>query len=244
MRLDSTLQSARQEHPLNTETASGSGPKSAWRRAAIWPIALLMRLWWRTVHFAVEPADKRAICDTSRPTVFILWHNRLFLSADIIRRYRGGKTLYSLISASGDGSWLAALFWALGLPTVRGSSSRLGREATAELIDVLSQGFDAGVTPDGPRGPAYILKPGALIVARRTKARVCLVGIDFEHSWRVASWDGFYLPRPFSTVHMRFEELTQAELGGDDSAAPAIERRLREMNPDRVPAPVRKRASA
>ncbi|HEY1848765.1 MAG TPA: DUF374 domain-containing protein [Opitutaceae bacterium] len=203
-----------------------------------------MRLWWRSVRATIPPKDNAVVRDLSRPTVFILWHNRLFISAELIRIYRAGKPLYSLISASRDGSWLAALFRAFGQRTVRGSSSRQGREATGELIEILSSGFDAGVTPDGPRGPVYALKPGALVVARRAKARVCLIGIDFERSWRVSSWDGFHVPLPFSTIHVRIEELTEAELGDDDAAAPAIERRLREMNPDRVPAPVRKRASA
>ena len=203
-----------------------------------------MRLWWRTLRTTIPPRDESVFRDMSRPTVFILWHNRLFIAVELIRRYRSSRPLYSLISASRDGSWLAALFWALRLPTVRGSSSRQGREATGGLIDVLSRGFDAGVTPDGPRGPVYVLKPGALVVARRAKARVCLVGIDFERSWRIPSWDGFHVPLPFSTIRLRIDELAPGDLGEDDGAAPAIERRLREMNPDRVPAPVRRRVKA
>jgi lysophospholipid acyltransferase (LPLAT)-like uncharacterized protein len=92
---------------------------------------------------------------------------------------------------------------------VRGSSSRLGREAAKALVDVMRAGDDVGITPDGPRGPVYEMKPGALIVARRAQAAVVLVGMDFESSWRLPSWDGFHLsrsPSPASTC-ARFEEL-------------------------------------
>ncbi len=66
--------------------------------------------------------------------------------------------------------------------------------------------------------------------------------MDFESSWRLASWDGFHLPRPFSAVHMRFETAGADELDERDEAARGLGRRLSSMNPDRIPAPVRRRA--
>ena len=63
-----------------------------------------------------------------------------------------------------------------GVGTVRGSSSRLGREAATTLVETLRAGHDIGLTPDGPRGPRYELKPGGLIVARRTRAPLLLIG--------------------------------------------------------------------
>jgi hypothetical protein len=131
---------------------------------------------------------------------------------------------------------------AVGMKAVRGSSSRNGREAASALVEVLRSGCDVGITPDGPRGPVYEMKPGALIVARRAHPRVCLVGMDFESSWRVASWDGFHLPRPFSRVHARFELIPVDELKERDEAAHLLGARLVELNPDRSPAPVRRRA--
>jgi lysophospholipid acyltransferase (LPLAT)-like uncharacterized protein len=213
-----------------------------WRRAAIWPLAAAVRLWWLTLRVTVPAADLGVIEHQGEPTLFIQWHNRLFLTADIVRRYRGGHPIYSMISASGDGAWLAAFFSSMGLRAVRGSSSRLGREAATAMVEALRNGCDAGITPDGPRGPAYEMKPGALIVARRARTRVVLVGIDFESSWRLSSWDGFHLPKPFSRVHMRFETAQPAELEDREEAARLLGTRLREMNPDRKPAPVRRTA--
>ena len=208
----------------------------------MWPVAQLVRLWLMTIRIQMGDTDRAIITHQSRASIFILWHNRLFLASEFFRRFRRGQPIYSLISASNDGAWLTAYFMAVGMKAVRGSSSRNGREAASALVEVLRSGCDVGITPDGPRGPVYEMKPGALIVARRAHPRVCLVGMDFESSWRVASWDGFHLPRPFSRVHARFELIPVDELKERDEAAHLLGARLVELNPDRSPAPVRRRA--
>jgi lysophospholipid acyltransferase (LPLAT)-like uncharacterized protein len=143
--------------------------------------------------------------------------------------------MYALVSPSQDGAWLTAFFSLIGLRTVRGSSNSLGREAAAALVGVLRDGYDVGITPDGPRGPRYEFKPGALIVARRTKTPFLLVGADFESAWRLnKAWDRFYLPKPFSRVRMRCELVTAEELADRDGAAARLQKRLVELNPDRT----------
>jgi lysophospholipid acyltransferase (LPLAT)-like uncharacterized protein len=208
----------------------------------VWPLAALMRVWSMTIRMSIPEGDRRVISDTGQPTIYILWHNRLFMVAEIVRRFRRGHPVHGLVSASKDGAWLAAYYSVAGLGAVRGSSSRLGREAATAMVSTLRSGHDIGITPDGPRGPVYEMKPGAMIVARRAQARVVLIGMDFESAWRLRSWDGFLLPRPFSTVHMRFEMLDAAEVAhrGEDTAM--LTGRLLGMNPDRKPAHVRKQA--
>ena len=228
---------------LNTPLDTPAQGVPLWKRAAVLPAAVLIRLWWRTIRVQLPDRDLAVVSLRGEPTLFVLWHNRLFMAADVVRRYRAGQPLYSLISASKDGAWLTAFFSALGLRTVRGSSSRLGREAASDLLEVLRAGNDVGITPDGPRGPVYEMKPGAFVVARRARTRVVLAGMDFESSWRMASWDGFHVPRPFSRVHMRFEVVDAGQLDDREEAAQQLGRRLAEMNPDRTPAPpVRRRA--
>jgi lysophospholipid acyltransferase (LPLAT)-like uncharacterized protein len=212
-----------------------------WRRMAIWPLAFVLRTWWRTLKMDTPEADLAVITQRGRPVIFALWHNRLFVTPDIFRRYRGGQPISALISASKDGSWLAALFAAVGMNAVRGSSSRKGREAASALVDAVLEGHDIGITPDGPRGPAYVMKAGALVVGRRTKAAFVLVGIDFDSAWRVNSWDGFYLPRPFSRMRMRFENVDISAMEDTDEAVAQLGQRLVGMNPDRVPSPPRMR---
>jgi lysophospholipid acyltransferase (LPLAT)-like uncharacterized protein len=212
-----------------------------WRRVAIWPLAFVLRAWWRTLRMEVPAADLAVITQQGHPVIFALWHNRLFVTPEIVRRFRGGQPICALISASKDGSWLAGLFAAVGMDAVRGSSSRQGREAATALVEAIQDGRDIGITPDGPRGPAYVMKAGALVVGRRTKAAFVLVGIDYKSAWRLNSWDGFYLPRPFSAMRMQFENVDLAAQEDTDEAVALLGRRLAEINPDRFPAPTRMR---
>jgi len=199
----------------------------------MWPFAILVRWWGMSLRFDTPPQDEANYRRREVPVAMILWHNRLFLASEIYRRYRRPRPLYALISASKDGAWLVAFFEMVGgMRAARGSSSRLGREAVSALVDVQRAGHDIGITPDGPRGPCYDFKPGAVIVPRRTGAPLLLVGGEFTHAWRLSSWDRFYLPLPFSRVKMRCEVIENEQLADRDAAAALIQARLRAINPD------------
>jgi len=186
-----------------------------------------------TLRFEVSPEDLRNYTKKDEPVAIVLWHNRLFLAAEIVRRFRQGRPAYALVSASQDGAWLTAFFSLAGMRTVRGSSSRLGREAATALVEVLKAGHDVGITPDGPRGPCYELKPGGVIVTRRARAPALLVGGELDSAWRLRSWDRFYIPKPFSRVRMRCELITTDQLADRDAAMALIQARLLALNPDR-----------
>ena len=198
------------------------------------PFAVLPKLWGMSLRFEVAPEDLRNYTKKDEPVAIILWHNRLFLSAEIVRRFRQGRPAYALVSASRDGAWLAAFFTLAGMRTVRGSSSRLGREAATALVEVLKAGHDVGITPDGPRGPCYEAKAGSVIVTRRAHAPALLIGGEFSSAWRLHSWDRFYIPKPFSRVRMRCELVTLDQLADRDAATALIQARLLALNPDRV----------
>ncbi len=174
-----------------------------------------MRLWGRTLRFQVADDELRMLTDTGKPTILVFWHNRLFIAAEGYRRFRAPRPTYCLISASRDGAWLAAFMSLNGMHAVRGSSSRRGREALRELEARLREGNDAGITPDGPRGPAYSFKSGAPMLATRTGTRVLLLNAVFSSAWRMRSWDGFYLPRPFSSVTVRAAIVEPEEMEED-----------------------------
>jgi len=207
---------------------------SGWRAAVLWPLGLVMRLWGLTLRLEASPAGRLALEMRDEPVAMILWHNRLFLAAEFFRRFRHGRPAYALVSASADGAWLDAFFGLVGIRTVRGSSSQRGREAALALVDVLRAGHDIGVTPDGPRGPMYEFKPGGLIVTRRARAPILLLGFELEAAWQLRSWDRFRLPHPFSRVRVRGEVVPVAAQTGAN-AAEEIRARLLALNPDGAP---------
>ncbi len=211
--------------------APGIHVVSGWRRWLAVLAGLVMRVWCASLRIHFPEETRLLVSRDERPTLFVLWHNRLFAAARLSRILRPHHPLHCLVSASKDGAWLSAFFESAGLRVVRGSSSRGGREAVSALVDVLRAGHDAGITPDGPRGPIYVCKPGPVVVARRAKVRVVVLGIVYENAWRLRSWDRFGIPRPFSAVNLRVQEIPPEALAADD-AREIIEARLLALNPE------------
>jgi lysophospholipid acyltransferase (LPLAT)-like uncharacterized protein len=219
---------------LQTQDTASINEVSGWKRAMLWLLALMLRLWGRTLRFEADAATQERLTKSDEPVAIVLWHNRLFLSAEIFRRYRTRRAVHGLVSASKDGAWLAAFYRLIGIIPVRGSSSNFGREAGRALIEVMRAGHDIGITPDGPRGPMYVVEPGVLVVTRRNRAPMVLLGVEFTVAWRLRSWDRFYIPAPFSRVIMRCTILPPKRADGEKLGADDVRAALMAINPDRA----------
>ncbi|HKK18923.1 MAG TPA: lysophospholipid acyltransferase family protein [Opitutales bacterium] len=175
-----------------------------------------MTVWARTLRFRWGPEVQAIIDDPPASSVVILWHNRLFAAPEFFRRYFRKRRLATLISASGDGAWLAAFVRKLGMFPIRGSRYKRGPQAVREMLAAHKEGYDIAVTPDGSRGPMYDLKPGAVSIAMKTGAPFVMLSLNFSRAWRLKSWDRFYLPLPFSRIEVRLKVIERpADLGED-----------------------------
>ena len=206
---------------------------TGWRWLLLWTLAGVLRIWTRTLRFEADPETAARLAKSDEPIAFVLWHNRLFISPEIFRRYRWRRPLYGLVSASKDGAWLAAFYRMIGLMPVRGSSSNFGREAGRTLIELMKAGNDIGITPDGPRGPLYTLEPGVLVVTRRNNAPMVLMGAEFCGPFkRLRSWDRFYIPWPFTKVKLRCTVLPTKKADGTKFSAEEVRAEMLAINPD------------
>lgn len=210
------------------------------RLLVLLPLAILARLWAASLRMEPTPRFREAL-RRDEPQVFLLWHNRLFVIAEINRRFRrpfAHRRMYGLISASKDGAWLAAFFKLVGIGSIRGSSSWRGMEALREIIRAVSTGGDIGITPDGPRGPCYAFHAGALLAARKAGTPLVLMGMQWTRARRLRSWDGFYLPLPFSRVILdaqvveREELLASRDMTKQQLSADQLRETLMALNPD------------
>lgn len=186
------------------------------QRLLLMVLAVVLRLWSRTLRFRWGPEVQALIESALAPAVVILWHNRLFAAPEFFRRCCAQRRLATLISASGDGAWLAALMRQFGMFPIRGSRHKRGPQAMREMLAAHQQGYDIGITPDGSRGPMYELKAGAVSIALKTGAPLVLFSMNFQRAWRLKSWDHFYLPVPFSLIEVRIEVIHQPAVLGDD----------------------------
>jgi len=157
--------------------------------------AMTLRVQWdnRTGYFLDELGG---------PAIYCLWHNRLILCMEAYleqtKQRSLGKGLAALISASKDGAFLAAVLERFGVEPVRGSSSRRGPQALLELTSWAERGYDLAITPDGPRGPRYVVQEGAMSLAQLTGLPIVPFGFYAPRKIQVKSWDAFQIPLPFS----------------------------------------------
>ncbi len=143
------------------------------------------------------------ILNRRRPVIFLFWHNRIFMAAIYLKRtfFDKGVHLTVLISQSNDGEAIANVVERWGGDVARGSSSRGGKEALTMLSHALGRRKSSVVmTPDGPRGPMYIFQAGAIVASQLTQTELVPVCIAPRRFWRLNSWDGFLIPKPFTEL--------------------------------------------
>ena len=171
--------------------------------------AAILRLLFLTIRLRLDDRCGLLKNAVRRPVILCFWHNRILgITLSFLRRYpkreRPGVTV--LTSPSRDGEILARVVGALGMGSVRGSSSRRGSRALLELVRIIRNGGDMAITPDGPRGPRYSLGPGVILLAQTTGAAILPTHASFSRCLRMKTWDGFIIPLPFSTISVRIDE--------------------------------------
>lgn len=136
-------------------------------------------------------------------TVFIFWHSKMLAGWRLFK----DSDAAALVSRSRDGEILANLLGKWNYKVIRGSSSKGGKEALLDLMENVSKGSPAVLTPDGPRGPANVIKNGVLLISLKCRVPVVPVRINYKHKIVLSkSWDRFEIPIPFSVCDVFFGE--------------------------------------
>lgn len=177
---------------------------------------------------------------SNEPAIYCIWHNRLMLSMRIyfgfVAKRKRSTGLAALVSASKDGALLARILEDFGVQAVRGSSSRRGPQALLELTTWAERGYDLAITPDGPRGPCYIVQEGVMSLAQLTSRPVVPVSCGLHPKIRLRSWDRFQIPLPFGKCVVRFGEPIRVPREATDeereSLRAQLEQRLRGLGAD------------
>ncbi|NMC82415.1 MAG: lysophospholipid acyltransferase family protein [Armatimonadetes bacterium] len=131
---------------------------------------------------------------TKQGQILVCWHGRTLVPLYTFRN----KGIMGMISPSRDGEIQAHLFKWIGWRNVRGSSGRGGSRALLGAVRALEEGASFALTPDGPKGPKYVIRPGALYLARKSGCPLYPVGIAAHPYFELPTWDSFMIPYPFS----------------------------------------------
>ncbi|HET8902343.1 MAG TPA: lysophospholipid acyltransferase family protein, partial [Holophagaceae bacterium] len=201
-------------------------PFSTWLHFRAIPFlgAYLLKLWMGTLRVRMEGFEAvQDLVDRDERFVLAFWHRRLVmmpLAYPFIRRSAAGEDrgVAILASDSRDGERSTATWAYFRIHAVRGTASDDGAKALVRMIRAVKDGWDFGITPDGPRGPRQQLKPGVIALARKTGAWVVPVCVAADRAITLKTWDRMVLPLPFATVTVRYGQPTRHAPKGDDEA--------------------------
>ena len=153
-----------------------------------------MILGWNTSLIVEAPSylKRRKNFLNWKGVIYCSWHSRLFYFVF----YGKGTQTINMISASGDGEFIARIVENVRMYAVRGSSSRRGQEVKMETAEYLEKGYRVFMIPDGPRGPKYQAKPGVIRLAQMTGCPIVPISFSSTKGVFLPSWDYFFVPFP------------------------------------------------
>lgn len=132
--------------------------------------------------------------------VFVFWHGQLLP----LVHYHRNEGVVVLVSEHADGEYITQVILRHGFGAARGSSTRGGVKGLKGIVRAARSGSDLAFTPDGPKGPRHEFKLGALVAAQLTRRPVVTVAAGADRAWYLGSWDRFMIPKPFSTIRIRY----------------------------------------
>ena len=161
-----------------------------------------MELLWRSCRVRIIGEDRLdAAIKEHGAVVSVCWHQHLLMcSRYLVEKRALGLKLGFLISPSVDGEATAMLARRYDGHVIRGSGTYMGVQAVRHVCQAVSQGVSPLITPDGPRGPRFVFKGGALFMSQFCQKPVVPLAFAARPAWVMKSWDKFALPVPFSRV--------------------------------------------
>ncbi|MFO0802993.1 MAG: lysophospholipid acyltransferase family protein [Gemmataceae bacterium] len=158
----------------------------------------LINLIGRTVRFEVEGWQHWEAATRAHLPVMTFWHDSIFLATYFFRR----RNIVVMTSQSFDGEYIARFIQRFGYGVARGSSTRGSVGAVIEMVRMMRQGYPAGFTIDGPKGPRRVAKLGAVLLAKKTGQPVLPFAVVAKRRRELKSWDRFQIPGLFTRARL------------------------------------------
>jgi lysophospholipid acyltransferase (LPLAT)-like uncharacterized protein len=197
-------------------------------------LSLLRLVWrWSRVVRVIGAGHIAAALSEAPSFIPVYWHqHQLFCVKHLLEQRRAGLKLGFLISPSVDGEIGAMIVRSMGGEIIRGSSTHTGARALRDYYEALAhQGVSPAITPDGPRGPPWKFKPGAVLLAQLSGRPMIPLSYAASRAWKI-KWDRFVIPAPLSRIVIAVGDPVYVPKGLDAAGLERVqldmERRLRE----------------
>jgi len=197
----------------------------AWRIVAAVGVALI-KLFWRTCRVVRVIGDEHtaAALAKSPSLIPVYWHqHQLFCSKYLLDQTPRGLKLGFLISPSVDGDIGVMVVARFGGHSIRGSTTHTGARALRDYYDALTKlKISPSITPDGPKGPRFVFKPGAILLSQMSQRPILPMAFAASRASLIA-WDKFVIPWPFSRIVIAVGEPRQVPRALQPAALTALQ---------------------
>jgi lysophospholipid acyltransferase (LPLAT)-like uncharacterized protein len=175
---------------------------------------VLIKVLGRTIRWQVEGwSNWEDVMRQGRVPIYTFWHNRVFLAIYFWQKH----PMVALTSQSFDGEYIARVLQRFGHGAVRGSSTRGAVRAIIEMTRLMRAGLPTAFTIDGPKGPRYVAKMGAVLLAKKTGNPILPFTITPARFWESKkSWDWFQVPLPFTRARVDIAPAIYVPSDADD----------------------------
>lgn len=185
--------------------------KKILRAFALWSVPLIGSLLIRFIYLTNKKRFHLPKIIPTEPVVFAFWHSDLLMQPYLYYRFRPISKAKVFISEHFDGQIIARTIKFFGFKSIHGSTTRGGAKVLIQGLKALSEGYDIGITPDGPKGPRYEVSDGVVVMAQKRHAKVIVYHCVPSRYWQLPSWDRFVIPKPFGNLDFYASEPIDVE---------------------------------
>jgi lysophospholipid acyltransferase (LPLAT)-like uncharacterized protein len=193
-----------------------------------WTVWAVIRVLGPTIRFEVLGGQSagRDYRPELPPNVYAFWHRCIISGAWYFRN----RNAVLMNTTNFDGQWTRRVIERLGYITAQGSSTRGGLRGLAVMAKRLEEGIDAAFTIDGPRGPCYEAKPGAVMLARRSGRPIVLFHIGLERAWTLRkAWDLMQIPKPYTRAVLIIAPVIEVPKDADHDVFDSKQQEMQKM---------------
>ena len=149
-------------------------------------------------------------------SILVTWHTMNMLILAVLAEQRP-RPYRAFVPPGVVGAAMVGWLKGSGMEPVALPRDHTGNPATAlkEMARGLKEGWTVGIALDGPHGPARVLRPGALWLARLSGKPLVVVGAAARPALRVPRWDHHLVPLPWAQIAVVLGEPITVERGAE-----------------------------
>lgn len=205
--------------------------------ALAWILARYIDFALRTTRFRLVGGEHLAPFEQGASVIAAFWHEHLPLTPALwnrVRRASPTTKMFVLVSRHSDGRFIADVMAHFGISFAYGSSAKGGENkggasALRALLDVLRDGHQIAITPDGPRGPRRKAAPGVAQLAALSGKPVLPCAVRARPTKILPTWDRLILPLPFARGVIVCSAPISVARDEAERALPRIEQALKDV---------------